>query len=145
MTTFWKPIWHLLLNCTGNCVKRIFFFNKRLLHPNVDCSTIRRKKQKEQKATYLSIDRGLGKKIRCMYTVKYYLAIKKNKIMPFTATWMDLDYQKKWSKKENKYLTMLSICGIQFFKMIQMNLFPKQKQSHRCRKQVYCGALNGKP
>ena len=28
----------------------------------------------------------------CMYTVKYYLVIKKNKIMPFAATWMDLDY-----------------------------------------------------
>jgi len=28
------------------------------------------------------------KKMRSMYTMKYYLAIKKNKIMPFTATWM---------------------------------------------------------
>ena len=25
----------------------------------------------------MSIDRGLGKKIGCMYTVKYYLVIKK--------------------------------------------------------------------
>ena len=26
-----------------------------------------------------------------MYTVEYYSAIKKNKIMPFVATWMDLE------------------------------------------------------
>ena len=26
-----------------------------------------------------------------IYTVEYYSAIKKNKIMPFVATWMDLE------------------------------------------------------
>ena len=26
-----------------------------------------------------------------MFTVKYYSAIKRNKIMPFAATWMDLE------------------------------------------------------
>ena len=26
-----------------------------------------------------------------MYTMEYYSAIKRNEIMPFAATWMDLD------------------------------------------------------
>ena len=31
------------------------------------------------------------KKMWYMYTVEYYSAIKKNKMMPFAATWMELE------------------------------------------------------
>ena len=34
----------------------------------------------------MSNDRGMG----CVYTMKYYLAMKKNEIMSFAVTWMDL-------------------------------------------------------
>ena len=38
----------------------------------------------------MSIDKWI-KKMRYMYTMEYYSAIKKNGTMPFTATWMDLE------------------------------------------------------
>ena len=39
---------------------------------------------------YPSIDEWI-KKMWYVYTVEYYSAIKKNEIMPLTATWMDLE------------------------------------------------------
>ena len=32
---------------------------------------------------------------------------------------------------------MMSLIGGIFFKRIQMNLFTKQKETHRCQKQIY--------
>ena len=43
------------------------------------------------------------KKMLHMYTMEYYSAIKKNKIMPFAATWMELEplILSELSQKEN--------------------------------------------
>ena len=49
-----------------------------------------------------------------MYTVEYYLAIEKKEIMPFVATWMNLEIVilSKVSQKEDKYHMISFICVI---------------------------------
>ena len=54
------------------------------------------------------------KKMWYIYTTEYYSAMKKNEIMPFAATWMDLEMiilSKVSQKEKHKYQISL-ICGI---------------------------------
>ena len=48
-----------------------------------------------------------------IYTMEYYSAVKKNEIMPFVATWMDLEIiiLSEVSQKD-KYHMISLICGI---------------------------------
>ena len=50
-----------------------------------------------------------------IYTMEYYSAIKKNKTMPFAATWMDLEIvilSEVSETEKDKYHVVLLICGI---------------------------------
>ena len=63
-----------------------------------------------------------------IYTMEYYSAIKKNKIMSFVAIWMDLEIvilSEIIQTQKDKYHMISLICGI--LKRVQMNLFTKQK------------------
>ena len=54
-------------------------------------------------------------RIRCMYTMEYYSVIKKNEIMPFAATWMDLQIvilNEACQTEKEKYHTTSFICVI---------------------------------
>ena len=61
--------------------------------------------------------------------MKYYSDIRKNEIMPFAATWMDLEILilSEVSQRQISY----DITYVESKKMIQMNLCTKQKQTHR--------------
>ena len=73
---------------------------------------IRAKTWKQPKCP--SIDEWIKKKWY-IYTMEYYSAIKKNKIMPFAATWMKLEVpilSEVNQKEKDKYCMILLICGI---------------------------------
>ena len=65
-----------------------------------------------------------------LYTVKYYLAIKKE-MMPFAAI-LDLEIIiLSEVSQRNKYHMIMLICGIFKKKKRKVSLFTKHKQSHR--------------
>ena len=50
-----------------------------------------------------------------IYTMEYYSAIKKNEIMPFAATWIELDtliLSEISQKEKDKYFMISLISGI---------------------------------
>lgn len=75
------------------------------------------------------------------HTLEYYSAIKKSEILPFTEPWMDLDsimlFEVKTKINVPYAITyMWNLKKKKKKKVIIMNLFTKQKQTHRRGKQT---------
>ena len=67
-------------------------------------------KQPKRPSTYEWIE-----KMWYIYTMEYYLAIKRNEIGSFVEMWMDLQsviQSKVRQKEKNKYCILTHICGI---------------------------------
>ena len=60
---------------------------------------------------YSSTDEWI-KEVWFIYTVEYYSAMRKNKILPFAATWMDLESIMLSQTEKDKYCLISLICGI---------------------------------
>ena len=68
------------------------------------------------------------RKMWYIYTMEYYSAIKKDDIMPFAATWMELEtliLSEISQKDKDKYYMISLITGIQY--TTQMNISTEKK------------------
>ena len=81
----------------------------------------------------MSMSRGMDKQdVACVHNGKI-LSHKRNEAMPFAATRTDPESIIRSEVSQRRQISQ-NICGILYVeskKMIQMNLFTKQKQTHR--------------
>ena len=92
--------------------------SKRYMHPSVNCGIITIAKIWKQPKSPSTDD---WIKILYIYAMEYYLALKKNEIMPFAATWDGLEIIilcEISQTEKDKYLMIT----LKSKKMIQMNL-----------------------
>ena len=66
-------------------------------------------------------------------TMEYYSAIEKNEIMPVAAVWVDMEIiiLSEVTQRKTNIIHITYMWNLK--KMIQMNLFTKQKQTHRLK------------
>ena len=92
------------------------------MHPSVHSSTIYNSQDMEN--TEISIKYEWIKKKQYVYTMECLSAIKKNKIRPLAATWTDLVIITVSEVRQKQISCRLYM---ESKKMIQLNLFTKQK------------------
>ena len=82
-------------------------------NPYVHCSIIYNRQDME--VVQMSISKWVDKTLQNIYTMEYYSAIKKKRILPFESAWMDLENIplskiSQWEKDKHYMISL--ICGI---------------------------------
>ena len=74
------------------------------------------------------------RKLWYIYTMEYYLAIKKNSFESVLMRWMKLEpiIQSEVSQKDKYQYSILTHIYMKFRKMVMITLYAKQKKRHRC-------------
>ena len=83
------------------------------MHPNIHCITVYNSQTSKQPKCPLRED--WIKKVWYTYRMESYSAIKKNEIIPFIATWMNLEstiLSEVSQTEKEKYCMTSFICGI---------------------------------
>ena len=82
-----------------------------------------------------------------IYTMEYYLAIKKNAFESVLMRWMKLEpiIQSEVSQKEKHQYSILTHIYMNIRKMVTMTLYVRQQKRHRCKEQSFglCGRRGG--
>ena len=110
---------------------------KRYMHPNVHCRAIFTI-AKTWKHPKCPSTEEWKRKTWYIYTMEYYSALKKEWNNAICSNMNGArDYHSEWSKsKKNKYHMNITYMW-NLIKIIQKNLFIKQKQTHRFQNQAY--------
>ena len=89
------------------------FHSKRYMDRYVHRSSVHN--SQDMKTTSMSTNRWMDWDDVYIFTMEYYLVIKKNEIMPFVATWMQLEFlliSEVSQKEKDKYHITSLICVI---------------------------------
>ena len=109
--------------------------SERYLHPKFTAALFTIAKTRKQPKGPLTGE--CIKKMWYIYMMEYYSAIKKNEILPFAATWMDLEIIILSEVSQTKTNIIWYHLYVESKKIIQRNSFTKQKQTNRHRRQSY--------
>ena len=93
-----------------------------------------------------SVDEWI-RKLWYIYTMEYYLVIKKNTFESVLMRWMKLEpvIQSEVSQKEKHQYSILTHIYMEFRMMVMITLYVRQQKRHRCIEQSFglCGKWRG--